>query len=324
MIGVRILGTASLLPGPQVRTVDLAAEVLPDRDPGYVVSRTGIETRHWSDPDTPLAVYAADALGRAIDEAGLQPTDLRRIVVANCTGAELAFPAISNAICAELGLQGSCDTMAINNACCGFMTSFDVAARSVATGLAPVGVVAVELCSRHITPEGPRPYLVFADAVGAAVLGEGRPGEGVLASFLANDGTMPGNAVLANPTLTRKPEYIEFPSSSREMTRLAIGRLQYAADTTLAEAGMELDDVQWVLPHQPNGSMLDAVVEAMGIDRDRIVKIVDEIGSPGSPCIAISLDRLLHTRPVKPGDHILMVGVGSGVSYGAILLRVGR
>ncbi len=324
MISVRILGTASLLPGPEIRTVDLAAEVMPDRDPEYIVGRTGIETRHWSDPDTPLAEYAAEAMRSALDEAGLKATDLRRIVVANCTGAELAFPAISNAICAELGLQGSCDTFALNNACCGFMSSFDVAARSVATGLSPVGVVAVELCSRHITPDDPRPYLVFADAVGAAVLGPGREGEGVLASFLANDGTMPGNAVLANPTLTRKPEYIEFPSTSAEMTRLAAERLQHAADTTLAEAGMELDDVEWVLPHQPNGSMFDRIVEKMGIDPERTVRIVDQIGSPGSPSIAISLDRLLHTRPVKPGQHILMVGVGSGVSYGAILLRVGR
>ncbi len=323
MIPVRILGTAHLLPGEPHDTVDLAREVLPHKDPEYVVERTGIETRYWSDPDVRLAQYAADALGRAVEEAGLQPTDLRRVVVANCTGAELAFPAISNEICATLGLQGSCDTFALNNACCGFLSSFDVAARSVATGLSPVGVVAVELCSRHITPDDPRPYLVFADAVGAAVLGPGREGEGVLGSYLANDGTLPGNAVLTSPTLSRKPEYIEFPQSSAEMTTIAIGRLQEAADTVLAEAGMELDDVEWVLPHQPNGSMLDRIIEAMGIDRERVVKIVDKIGSPGSPSIAISLDRLLHTRPVKPGQHILMVGVGSGVSYGSILYRVG-
>ncbi len=323
MIPVRILGTSSLLPGHRVTTAEIAAEVFPDRDPAYLESRTGIRARYWSDPDTPLAVYAAQALGQAIEEAGLRPTDLRRIVVANCTGAELAFPAVSNEICKRLGLQGSCDTFALNNACCGFLSSFDVASRSVATGLAPVGVVAVELCSRHITPEDPRPYLVFADAVGAAVLGEARPGEGILASYLANDGSLPGNAVLANPTLTRRPEYIEFPQSNREMTEVAVGRLQDAAARVLASAGKQMGEIEWVLPHQPNGSMLERIIEALELDRDRLVRIVDEIGSPGSPSIAISLDRLLHTRPVKSGDHILMVGVGSGVSYGSILYRVG-
>ncbi len=323
MIPVRILGTSHVLPGEPHATVDLAARVLPHKDPAYVVDRTGIETRYWSDPEVRLAEYAARGLGQAIEEAGLKPTDLRRIVVANCTGAELAFPAISNEICATLGLQGSCDTFALNNACCGFLSSFDVAARSVATGLAPVGVVAVELCSRHITPDDPRPYLVFADAVGAAVLGEARDGEGVLASYLANDGTLPGNAVLTNPTLTRRPEYIEFPQSNAEMTEVAIDRLTAATGTVLDQADVRLEDVEWVLPHQPNGSMLERIVDALGLDRAKLVKIVDQIGSPGSPSIAISLDRLLHTRPVKPGDRILMVGVGSGVSYGSILYRVG-
>ncbi len=324
MIPVRILGTASLLPGEPITTAEIAARALPDRDPRYLEERTGIITRHWSDPDTRLAEYAARALGQAVEEAGLEPSELRRVVVANCTGAELAFPAISNEICAQLGLKGSCDTFALNNACCGFLSSFDVACRSVATGLAPVGVVAVELCSRHIRPEDPRPYLVFADAVGAAVLGPGREGEGVLASYLANDGTLPGSAILTSPTLTRRPEYIEFPQTSREMTRIAIERLKDAADRVLAEAGKELAEIEWVLPHQPNGSMLERIVEALEIDPERIVKIVDKIGSPGSPSIAISLDHLLHTRPVKAGDHILMVGVGSGVSYGSILYRVGR
>lgn len=323
MIPVRILGTASLLPGEPITTEEIGARAFPGKDPRTLEERTGILTRYWSDPDTPLAEYAALALGQAIEEAGLKPTDLRRIVVANCTGAELAFPAVSNEICKRLGLRGSCDTFALNNACCGFLSSFDVASRSVATGLAPVGVVAVELCSRHITPEGPRPYLVFADAVGAAVLGPGREGEGVLASYLANDGSLPGNAVLANPTVTRKPEYIEFPQSNEEMTRVAIARLKAAAERVLGQSGKRMEEIEWVLPHQPNGSMLDRIVEALELDWDRLVKIVDEIGSPGSPSIAISLDRLLHTRPVKPGDHILMLGVGSGVSYGSILYRVG-
>ena len=323
MIPVRILGTASLLPGREVSTADLTAECWPGRDPAEIEAKTGIVTRHFSDPETPLAAYAAEALGRAIEVAGLQPTDLRRVVVANCTGAELAFPAVSNEITRRLGLKGSCDTFTVNNACCGFLTSFDVASRSVATGLAPVGVVAVELCSRHITPADPRPYLVFADAVGAAVLGTAREGEGVLASYLANDGSLPGNAVLANPTVTRRPEYIEFPQSNREMTRVAIERLMAATHTVLDRAGKRLDEIEWILPHQPNGSMLEKIIEALELDRARLVKIVDEIGSPGSPSIAVSLDRLLRTRPVRPGHHILMIGVGSGVSYGSILYRVG-
>src|SRR6185503_8201338 len=97
---------------------------------------------------------------------------------------------------------------------------------------------------------------------------------------------------------------------------------RWSADGVLAEAGMTLDQVEWVVPHQPNGTLLAAMIEALGVDPARVVPIVREVGSVGAASIPICLDRLLRTRPVRPGDHILMLGVGAGASYGAILHRV--
>ena len=93
------------------------------------------------------------------------------------------------------------------------------------------------------------------------------------------------------------------------------------ADAVLAQAGLSLSDVQWVLPHQPNGSMLASIIRELGLDPDRVVTIVHEVGSVGAASIPTSLDRLLRAGRVRPGDRILMVGVGAGLSSGALLFQ---
>src|SRR6202044_3554236 len=120
--------------------------------------------------------------------AGLAPEALRRIILVTSSGGDVIGPATANAVVHALGLDDRCDAFDLNNACMGFLTAFDLAARCVATGLGPVGVVAAEMASRFIRPDAARPYFVLGDAAAAAVLGAGRRGEGILGSFLSNDG----------------------------------------------------------------------------------------------------------------------------------------
>ncbi|MCW5954828.1 MAG: hypothetical protein KIT69_21440, partial [Propionibacteriaceae bacterium] len=110
---------------------------------------------------------------------------------------------------------------------------------------------------------------------------------------------------------------------SARMLELALTLFRRGIDAVLAQASLSLADVEWVVPHQPNGSMLATVVEVLGIDRARVVPVVQEVGSLASASIGIGLDRLLRTRPVRPGDRILVAGVGAGLSCGALLYRVG-
>ncbi|MCP3105015.1 ketoacyl-ACP synthase III [Myxococcus sp. K15C18031901] len=321
MIPVRILGTASFQPGPAVTTAELCERV--GRDAAEVTRKTGIHTRHFAPPGMTSAEVAARTLGDALEAAGLEAKALRRIFCVTSMGGDVTTPATANRVAAALGLSGSCDAMDLGNACMGFLSAFDLAARSVATGLGPVGVVSVELLSRTTTPEDPRPYLVLGDASAAAVLGTARPGEGVLGVALGNDGSMPTDVVLENPHATGRLERMRFLTPSREMTRVALGALTRAAHTVLGEAGLTMRDVEWVVTHQPNGSMLEAVLQALEVPPERGVRVVDTVGSVGSASLPTSLDRLLRTRPVKPGDRILMVGVGAGVAHGAVLYRVG-
>jgi 3-oxoacyl-[acyl-carrier-protein] synthase III len=206
----------------------------------------------------------------------------------------------------------------------GFLTALDIAARGIATGGGPVGIAVVEPASRGLTPDNPRPYLVFGDGVAAAVITPARGDEGILGSWLRNDAIAFGNVRLANAGITRKPEFIQFTASADTMGGEAIEALQRSTLEVLGRAGLTIDDVEWVLPHQPNGVLLNAIVRALGAAEDRVVRVVDEVGSVGAASIPISLDRLFRTRDVRPGDRVLMVGVGAGLSFGAMLYRTPR
>jgi 3-oxoacyl-[acyl-carrier-protein] synthase III len=221
-------------------------------------------------------------------------------------------------------IRGACDCFDLNNACLGFLSALDVAARGVATGQGVVAIVVAELGSRFITPDDPRPFFVFGDGAAAVVLtAGGENGEGILGSVLRNRPGNAGGVVLAHPGLTGARETIRFTKPNARMLDLALDLLRDSTDAVLAEAGLRLDDVEWVLPHQPNGVMLDAFVHALGVDAERVVRVVHETGSVGAASIPISLDRLMSSGRVRSGDRILMVGVGAGLSSGATLLRAG-
>jgi 3-oxoacyl-(acyl-carrier-protein) synthase III len=306
-----------------VTTEELAARAAPGRPAADVVARTGITTRYWVEPERTTVDLGAGVLRAALAQAGVTPAELRRVVLVCSTGGDVLIPATANGVLDALGVAGTCDAFDLNNACMGFLSAFDVGARSVATGRAPVAIVVVETLSRWLAPEAPRPYLVLGDAAAAVVLGTAHDGEGVLGFVAANDGSRRGSVMLRHPGPGGTRELIAFTESNREISDTALGAVVTAARDALAQAGLRMSDVDWVVPHQPNGAMLDNLVERLDIDPARMVRVVHEIGSVGAASMAVGLDRLLRERPVAPGDHVLLLGVGAGMAYGAAVYRAG-
>jgi 3-oxoacyl-(acyl-carrier-protein) synthase III len=320
VIPARISGTAGVLPGREVTTAELSLAL--GRNPAAMERKTGIRTRRWIEPGTRASDLAAEALRGATDRAGLRADELRRLVFVTSSAHDVLFPATANRVAAALGLSGSCDAFDLNNACMGFLTALDLAARSVATGLGPVGIVTVEMPSRHLDREDHRPYLVFGDAAAAVIVSAAASG-GVVASALANDGLLPPDVIIEHPFTTGRIDPVRFVQSNAAIGGVALGALFRATRELLDAARVRMEDVAWVVPHQPNGAMLRTILAELAIDPARVVPVVEEIGSVGAASIPFSLDRLLRTRPVKAGDRILFLGVGSGVARGAILYEVG-
>ncbi len=310
------------MPARRFTTRELVRRAMPGVDPAQIEAKTGIYTRSWAEPGTTMAELGAQALRGALERAGLEASALRRIIFVTSTAGDTLIPTTSSALTGALGLRGSCDAFDVANSCLGFLSALDTGARAVATGLFPVAIVAVELLSRHIVPEVPRPYLVLADGAAAVILTPGGPGEGILGSAFGTDSSLGNTAQLGHPGVTGVPEHVRFGASNRELGDLAVATLVRAAKAAVVPSGVRLADREWLVPHQPNGRMLGRIVEALGVDESRMVPVVGELGSLGAASIPVSLDRLLRTRPVRPGDRILLTGIGAGVSYGAILYRV--
>jgi 3-oxoacyl-[acyl-carrier-protein] synthase III len=163
-IPVRIAGTGTVPAGRAVSTAELVAR-LGQGDVAAIEAKTGIVSRWFAEPGDTSAKFGTHALGAALDMAGIGAEALDRLVFVSSLGGDALIPATSNMIAAGLGLRGSCECFDMNNACMGFLSAFDVAARSIATGRGPTAIVAAELGSRFIVPEDPRPYLVVGDGV---------------------------------------------------------------------------------------------------------------------------------------------------------------
>jgi 3-oxoacyl-[acyl-carrier-protein] synthase-3 len=326
LLAASILGTGSAVPDNLVSTEVVLEQAMPGRDAQAMKLRMGIGTRTWAELGPLRSIeLAATAVRSALDAAGMQPNDLQRLLFCASLGGDILAPANANLVARDLGIADHCACFDLNNACVGFVSLLDVAARFVATGSGPVAVVASEIFSRHLHPtRGPRAHVVFGDAAGAAILGPSSGDAGMLASHFGNDGRNFRAVTLYHPTITGKPEALSFGMSTREIAAVAIPDMQRAVSDVLDKGGVTREDVDWVVLHQANGTFLDYFLDALGFRIEQTVRHVDRLGSLGSASVAVGLDELFRQRPVKSGDLVLMAAVGSGTARGATLFRVQR
>lgn len=298
---------------------------MPERDSARLQARIGIHERRWAEPETTIAEMAASALTDALERAGLDATVLRRIIVTCSTGGDLLIPCAAIDVAHRVGLrEHPVDTFDLANSCGGFISAMDLASRAVATGDGPVAVIAVEQFSRFIRPEEPRCYVIFGDAAIATIVGPAETDE-AFAGCGFSAVTSPDRRIdVFHPARTGKPEFIDFRDLDSEfLTNQALGALTGAVGTALERAQISIDDLSWVLPHQPNGEMLGRFADRLGIARDRLVPILEDHGSIGVAAVPVSLHTLLTSGRVAAGDHILLASVGSGTVAGALVYRVG-
>ena len=324
MISARILGSAHLLPGRAVSTAEVVERTFPGKDPARLIAATGIYNRQWVEPGTRATDLGVEVLRQALDAAGLPASALERVIFVSSIGGDWLIPSTATAIIGALGINGKADGFDLMNACVGMLSGIDLAARSVATGMGPVAVVTVELISRIIHTGAPRVYGLFGDRVAAVILGPARPGEGFEAVHFGNDFAEGPTISMPHPTLIGGYERADFATSTERMTQLAVGGVVQSVTRVLEKAGLTMDEVDWFLPHQPNRPLLGAILAALNLDPSRVDIHVDQVGSVGAASVGISLDRLMRSGKVKPGDRILTASVGSPVVYGAMLYRVGE
>ena len=327
-VRIEIAGTSSGVPGQTVTTEAVVAATEGIGDPSEFARRvatirakTGVETRNFAGPDDSCETVGTRVMQAALNDAGIAPEELERLIFVSSGHGDMNFPATANLVCRGLGIRDTCDAFDVNNACMGFLSALEIATADIAVGSGPVGIVVVDLLTRSTTPTNPRPYLVFGDSAAAAVIRRSTSG-GVLASYLRNDGITFGNVQLRNPAVTGVQETIQFTDYNETIQRQAIEALSKCVSVVLERAGLTLNEIDWILPHQPNGTLFHNIAKAFDFPADKLTPVAQEIGSTGAVAIPFSLDRLIRTKDVKPGDRILLAGVGAGVAYGAMVYEV--
>lgn len=317
---VRLAGTGLVLPGRRVPTAEVAT-AFATRTAAEVEARTGIASRWWADADATIAGNAALAVQRACAAAGVEPSQLRKVLLCCSTGFDQRMPATVNAVLDQLGTTDDCDGLDINNACMGFLSAVDLAARSIATGYGPIAVVASELGSRNIRADDPRPYVVFGDAAAAAILVPSTQQGRVLGSCFGNRGALRNTVVQLHQTPDGQPGTIEFLQNNDAITEIALLGLGKGLAGIFARTGLGWQDIDWVVPHQPNGAMLQLIAAHFAIPAHKLLPVVQDVGNIGSASTAVGLATLMAERNILPGQRILLLGVGAGLAWGAVLLE---
>jgi 3-oxoacyl-[acyl-carrier-protein] synthase-3 len=323
LTGVRIVGTGSFLPDQVVTNEDLAAL---GYDADWIWQRSGIRARRHAPPEMSTSDMAVAAAERCLAGSRIGRDEIDLVLLATFT-PDYLIPATACTVQHRLGLN--CGAMDVSAACAGFLYALITGMQFVATGASRAAlVIGADTNSRVMNPEDKKTYPLFGDGAGAVIVARGEPDQGLPAYTLGADGA--GEQLLIRPTGgAKRPVTPDRVAAGEHFVRME-GRpvfkwaVRLVADSVrqvLEEASLSLDDVDLWLPHQANVRILDAVIENLGIDRERVVVHMDRYGNTSAGSIPIALDESLAAGRVSRGKRLLLCGFGAGLAWGTALMR---
>jgi 3-oxoacyl-[acyl-carrier-protein] synthase III len=319
----RITGTGSYLPPRRLTNADLAAELAAkgiETSDEWIVERTGIRARHFADEGVGSSDLAAQAGLRALEAAGITAADVDLIIVATST-PDMVFPSTATMVQHKIGAAG-CPAFDVQAVCTGFIYALSVAHAMLHAGSARRAlVIGAEVFSRILDFKDRTTCVLFGDGAGAVVL-ELADAPGILATDLHADGRhrdilcvpghVSGGSVLGDPVLKM---------DGQAVFKLAVGVLEETARTSLAKAGLNEGDIDWLIPHQANIRIMQSTARKLKLPLDKVVVTVDQHGNTSAASIPLALDLAVRDGRIVRGQTLMLEGVGGGFTWGSVLLR---
>jgi len=320
----RITGTGSYLPPRKLSNADLVAELAAkglETSDDWIVERTGIRARHFVTDGVFSSDLAFEAAKNALQAANRTAQDVDLIIVATST-PDMVFPSTACILQNKLGANGGIafDMQAV---CTGFVYALSVADSMIKTGAAKCAlVVGSEVFSRILDFKDRTTCVLFGDGAGAVVL-EASDTPGILASDLHADGKhvgilcvpghVSGGAISGDPVLKM---------DGQAVFKLAVGVLEDAARAALTKAGKTEKDIAWMIPHQANIRIMQSTAKKLKLPMDKVIVTVDQHGNTSAASIPLALDYGVRNGKIKPGQTLLLEGVGGGFTWGAVILNL--
>ncbi|MBB65088.1 MAG: 3-oxoacyl-ACP synthase [Waddliaceae bacterium] len=324
----RIISLGSYAPERILSNADL--EEIVDTSDEWIVSRTGIhERRIASDSEFPSDM-GYEAATQALVRANLNPGDLDAVIVATMCGDYLS-PSTAAIIAARLGAT-DIPAFDISAACTGFLYGVSIAKGYIESGMyRNVLVIAAEKLSSIVDYSDRNTCVLFGDAAAAAVISDEGEGLWVRSIRLGADGTqaeilrVPGGGCrhpASHETVDENAHCIQM--SGREVFRHAVRRMEQAAHAALKQADLTEEELSWLVPHQANIRIIDALAKRFSVPSDRVYNNLDRFGNTSAAGMFVALDELMQKETIEEGAHILTVAFGAGLTYGSsVLTKIG-
>ena len=320
-----IVGTGMSVPEGVLTNADL--EKMVDTSDEWITTRTGIKERRIAKDSETLSDFATESAKRAMDSAGVEAKDIDLLVLATVT-PDMPIPATACTIQHQLGCKNAV-AFDLAAGCSGFIYAQSVAKQFLLSGRCRhVLVVGAELLSKFMDWEDRGTCVIFADGAGSVVMSAGEFPRGVLSSAMHSDGSMadmiymPGGGTLHPPSQKMLDERLHFiRMRGNETFKMAVRSLEDVCREVLDEAGLTTKEVDWLVPHQANKRIIDAVGTRLDIEEDRCLVNIERYGNTSSASIPIVLDEGVKAGKIRPVNIVLMAAFGAGLTWAASVVR---
>jgi 3-oxoacyl-[acyl-carrier-protein] synthase III len=325
-VSVGILGIGSCVPKKVLKNSDL--EKIVDTSDEWITKRTGISERRILEPGEPIYTLGIEAAKQAINDAGLSPEQIDLIIVSTSTPDYLT-PSTSCIIQKETGAVNAA-AFDIAAACSGFIYAMTIAKQFIETGYYKhVLLVASEGMTKATEWKDRNTCVLFGDGAGAAVIGKVEEGYGIISTHIGADGTQGGSITI--PCLYIPKEDIErrkgfenmrtLWQDGQEVFKFAIKIMPQAVEKVIDEAGLTLDDIKYVVPHQANIRIIESAAKRLGVAMEKVYTTIRKFGNISSASIPVALHDAVKEKLISKGDNLVFVGFGGGLTWASALVK---
>jgi 3-oxoacyl-[acyl-carrier-protein] synthase III len=328
-IGVAFTGSGSAV--PEVALDNQALSQVVETSDEWIASRTGIRQRYLSGAEGSLRAIATQAAQKALEMSGVAPGEIDLIILATSTSDDL-FGSASQ-IQADLGAVKAV-AFDLTAACSGFVFGMVTAAQFIRTGTyRNVLLIGADILSRWVDWGDRRTCVLFGDGAGAVVMQACEGGDRLLGFEIRSDGSQNDCLTLAYQAEPREltegvtvgqGTYQPIAMNGQEVYRFAVKKVPEVIEKALHRSGLGTDQVDWLLLHQANQRILDAVAQRLGIADEKVISNMARYGNTSAASIPLALDEAVRQGRVKAGDVIAASGFGAGLTWGAAIFRWGN
>lgn len=327
-ISVGISGIGSYVPEKILTNYDLSQMV--DTNNEWIVERTGIEERRIADKSQAASDLATQAALKALEDGKIKAEDIDLIIVATAT-PDHVFPATACLVQKNIGASKAA-AFDMSVGCSGFIYAVITGANFIQTGMyKKVLVIGSEVLSTILNWEDRNTCVLFGDGAGAVILDQCENGYGILANELGADGTG-GDTLIVPAGGSRLPSSIETLDSKlhgiqmegKEVFKFAVRIMEKASTNVLEKAGLDLEELDFLVPHQANIRIIDSALKKLKLGRDKACINLNKYGNMSAASIPVALDEAVKDGRIQKGDNLIMVAFGAGLTWGSIVLKWSR